>query len=61
MKYFCRKIQFWWACISHICNFVISSFTKTNNFVETFMGYPQFYTLSPDLNEIQKGEYTPNT
>ena len=37
---------------------VISSFTKTNNLSKH---YPQFYTLSPLLNGIQKGEYTPNT
>ena len=24
-------------------------------------GYPQFFTLSSLLSEIQKGEYTPNT
>ena len=47
------------ASLIFVIYFVISSFTKTN--VETFRGYPQFYTLSPLLNRIQKEEYRPNT
>ena len=48
------------ASLIFIIYFVISSFTKTQ-LVETFKSYPQFYTLSPLLNGIEKGEYTPNT
>ena len=29
--------------------------------MKTFRHYPQFCTLSPLLNNIQKGEYTPNS
>ena len=41
--------------------FVICSSQVQIILVETFLGYPQFYTLSPLLNGIQKAEYTPNT
>ena len=29
--------------------------------METFRNYPQFCTISPLLNNIQKGEYAPNS
>ena len=49
------------ACISHICNLFCNIIVhKIKQLVETFRGYPPFYTLSL-LKGIQKGEYTPNT
>ena len=42
---------------SRICNFFCNIVVhKYKQLVETFRGYPQFYTLSPLLNGIQKGE-----
>ena len=48
------------ASLIFVIHFVISLFNY-KSFVKTFRGYPQFYTLSLLLNDIQKGEYTLNT
>ena len=49
------------ASLIFVLYFAKSLFTSLTNSLKTFRGYPQFYTPSPLLSDIQKGEYTPNT
>ena len=49
------------ASLIFVIYFAKSLFTSLTNSLKTFRGYPQFYTPSPLLSGIQKGEYTPNT
>ena len=62
MKYFCGK--FWCAYVSRICNFFLHYCrleVKITRPKIQGLSSNDFYTISPPLNGIQKGEYTPNT
>ena len=57
-KFSCRVLASLIFIIYIFCNIFIH---KYKWLAETFSGYRQYYTLSALLNNILKGEYTPNT